>query len=80
MPQGRAGGLSTLLQRVRRHALQTPRRCTAPNSISPQVGVNVPLIVRLEGTNVERGKEILRTSGLDLITARCAGCSRSIQI
>lgn len=34
-----------------------------------QVGVNVPLIVRLEGTNVERGKEILRTSGLDLITA-----------
>ena len=35
-----------------------------------QVGVKVPLIVRLEGTNVERGKEILRTSGLDLITAR----------
>ena len=28
-----------------------------------QVGVNVPLIVRLEGTNVERGKEILKTSG-----------------
>lgn len=34
-----------------------------------QVGVNVPLIVRLEGTNVERGKEILRTSGMALITA-----------
>jgi succinyl-CoA synthetase beta subunit len=34
-----------------------------------QVGVKVPLIVRLEGTNVERGKEILRTSGMDLITA-----------
>jgi len=37
-----------------------------------QVGVKVPLIVRLEGTNVERGKEILRSSGMDLITARCA--------
>lgn len=35
----------------------------------PQVGVQVPLIVRLEGTNVERGKEILASSGLDLITA-----------
>ncbi|KAI7836379.1 hypothetical protein COHA_009742 [Chlorella ohadii] len=34
-----------------------------------QVGVKVPLIVRLEGTNVERGKEILRSSGMDLITA-----------
>lgn len=51
-------------------------RCThtpmAPPSDPPQVGVKVPLIVRLEGTNVERGKEILRTSGLDLITAGCA--------
>jgi succinyl-CoA synthetase beta subunit len=29
-----------------------------------QVGVKVPVVVRLEGTNVERGQEILRTSGL----------------
>ncbi|PSC67908.1 Succinyl-ligase [ADP-forming] subunit mitochondrial [Micractinium conductrix] len=34
-----------------------------------QVGVNVPLIVRLEGTNVERGKEILKTSAMNLISA-----------
>lgn len=31
--------------------------------------LQVPLIVRLEGTNVERGKEILKTSGMDIITA-----------
>ena len=34
-----------------------------------QVGVNVPLIVRLEGTNVERGKEIIKSSGIDITTA-----------
>jgi succinyl-CoA synthetase beta subunit len=34
-----------------------------------QVGVKVPLIVRLEGTNVERGKEIIRESGLTIIAA-----------
>jgi succinyl-CoA synthetase beta subunit len=33
------------------------------------VGIKVPLIVRLEGTNVERGKEILKSSGLDIIAA-----------
>lgn len=36
---------------------------------APQVGVKVPLIVRLEGTNVERGKEILASSNVDIITA-----------
>lgn len=34
-----------------------------------QVGVKVPLVVRLEGTNVERGKEILASSGMNLISA-----------
>jgi succinyl-CoA synthetase beta subunit len=29
----------------------------------------VPLVVRLEGTNVERGKELLAKSGLDIIPA-----------
>ena len=29
-----------------------------------KVGVNVPVVVRLEGTNVERGREILLESGL----------------
>jgi succinyl-CoA synthetase beta subunit len=34
-----------------------------------QVGIKVPLIVRLEGTNVERGREILADSDIDIITA-----------
>ncbi|MBF0589387.1 MAG: ADP-forming succinate--CoA ligase subunit beta [Magnetococcales bacterium] len=34
-----------------------------------QVDVNVPLIVRLEGTNVDQGRKILADSGLPLITA-----------
>jgi succinyl-CoA synthetase beta subunit len=34
-----------------------------------QVGVNVPLVVRLEGTNVELGKKLLTDSGLPLTTA-----------
>ena len=29
----------------------------------------MPLIVRLEGTNVEEGKRILRTSDVDIIAA-----------
>lgn len=34
-----------------------------------RVGLSVPLVVRLEGTNVEEGKRILADSGLDVITA-----------
>ncbi len=32
-----------------------------------EVGLKVPLVVRLEGTNVELGKEIIRNSGLNVI-------------
>jgi succinyl-CoA synthetase beta subunit len=35
-----------------------------------EVGVEVPVIVRLEGTNVETGRELLKESGLDIIAAR----------
>jgi succinyl-CoA synthetase beta subunit len=34
-----------------------------------EVGLKVPLVVRLEGTNVELGKQILRDSGLNLVAA-----------
>ena len=30
------------------------------------MGVNIPMVVRLEGTNVEQGQEILRNSGLEI--------------
>lgn len=36
---------------------------------SKEVGLKVPLVVRLEGTNVEKGKQILKDSGLNLIAA-----------
>ena len=32
-------------------------------------GVEVPVIVRLEGTNVDKGRELLASSGLDIISA-----------
>ena len=34
-----------------------------------EVGLQVPLVVRLEGTNVELGKTILGQSGLNVIPA-----------
>ncbi len=34
-----------------------------------EMGIRVPLVVRLEGTNVERGREILSQSGLDIVSA-----------
>jgi len=33
------------------------------------IGVDIPMVVRLEGTNVEKGQEILRTSGLKFTVA-----------
>jgi succinyl-CoA synthetase beta subunit len=38
-------------------------------SAAKEVGLPVPVVVRLEGTNVELGKKILAESGLPLITA-----------
>ena len=34
-----------------------------------EVGLEVPLVVRLEGTNVDQGKEIIASSGLNVIAA-----------
>jgi succinyl-CoA synthetase beta subunit len=34
-----------------------------------ETGLEVPLVVRLEGTNVEQGKKIIARSGLNVITA-----------
>ena len=38
-----------------------------------QVGIHVPLVVRLEGTNVDQGKEILEKSGIDIVVADSLG-------
>jgi succinyl-CoA synthetase beta subunit len=34
-----------------------------------EVGVSVPVVVRLEGTNVDKGRKLLADSGFDIITA-----------
>ena len=34
-----------------------------------EVGLKVPLVVRLEGTNVDAGKQIIRDSGLNVVPA-----------
>jgi succinyl-CoA synthetase beta subunit len=34
-----------------------------------KTGISVPVVVRMEGTNIEEGRRILAESGLDLITA-----------
>jgi succinyl-CoA synthetase beta subunit len=34
-----------------------------------EVGLKVPLVVRLEGTNVDAGKKIVRDSGLNVVPA-----------
>ena len=35
-----------------------------------KTGINIPVIVRMEGTNVEKGKEILSSSNLELTSAK----------
>ena len=37
------------------------------------VNLSVPLVVRLEGTNVDLGKEILENSGLPIVSASDLG-------
>lgn len=34
-----------------------------------EVGINIPVVVRLEGTNVEKGRDMLGQSGLNIISA-----------
>jgi len=34
-----------------------------------KTGITVPVVIRMEGTNVEAGRKILAESGLQLITA-----------
>ncbi len=42
-----------------------------------EVSLNVPLVVRLEGTNVDKGKEIMNASGLPIISADDLGDAAS---
>jgi succinyl-CoA synthetase beta subunit len=41
----------------------------SPGAAARELGLKVPLVVRLEGTNVELGKKIISESGLNVIPA-----------
>ena len=56
----------------RDHAVRRHRRRRSSRR-RRQVGLKVPLVVRLEGTNVEQGREILAASGLNIIAAADMG-------
>ena len=55
------------------HVVQNQFAFDLMGSINPldrlQVGLKVPLVVRLEGTNVELGKQMLAESGLNIVAA-----------
>jgi succinyl-CoA synthetase beta subunit len=38
-----------------------------------ELGVRVPIVIRMEGTNVEEGKQMLRESALNFTTANSMG-------
>ena len=61
---GNAGGFDE----TPRHEMG-PLREAEQRAAAKEVGLSVPLVVRMEGTNVEQGKKILADSGLDIITA-----------
>ena len=43
------------------------------------IGINLPVVVRLEGTNMEEGRDILKNSGLDFeVAADMADAARII--
>ncbi|UOQ43067.1 ADP-forming succinate--CoA ligase subunit beta [Halobacillus salinarum] len=47
-----------------------------------QIGLTLPLVVRLEGTNVEQGKKILEESGLNITSAdsMAAGAQKIVEL
>jgi succinyl-CoA synthetase beta subunit len=49
--------------------MQCDRIARAIIASAKTVGFKVPLVVRLEGTNAELGKQIINESGLDVIAA-----------
>lgn len=51
-------------------------------SAAREVDLKIPLVVRLEGTNVERGKQLLAESGLDIVAAAdlAEGAEKAVQL
>ena len=50
--------------------LRCDRLATGVVEVAKKIGIKVPVVIRMEGTNVEEGRRILNESGLNLITAK----------
>jgi len=50
--------------------LRCDRLASGVVEAAKKVGIKVPVVIRMEGTNVEEGRRILDESGLNLITAK----------
>ena len=48
---------------------RTPPALPPATAAAREVSLHVPLVVRLEGTNVDLGKKILADSGLPIVSA-----------
>ena len=57
------------------YAVLSGRKLLASGVIAAvkELGVPVPIVIRMEGTNVEEGKRMLRESGLNFATADSMG-------
>jgi len=70
---GGSGGLSGREKSAVESAEDDQQAGSLPNAAGPpaqkKIGVNVPVVVRMEGTNVEMGKQILADAGLNFTSA-----------
>jgi succinyl-CoA synthetase beta subunit len=66
-------GLKAILVNIFGGIMKCDTIATGVVTAAKQVSLNVPLVVRLEGTNVDLGKQILKDSGLPIISASNMG-------
>jgi succinyl-CoA synthetase beta subunit len=66
-------GLKAILVNIFGGIMKCDTIATGVVTAARQVSLNVPLVVRLEGTNVDLGKKILADSGLPIISASDMG-------
>jgi succinyl-CoA synthetase beta subunit len=66
-------GLRAILVNIFGGIMKCDVIATGVVTAAKQVGLTVPLVVRLEGTNVDLGKKILAESGLPIISANDMG-------
>jgi succinyl-CoA synthetase beta subunit len=63
------GNVRAVLINIFGGIVRTDMVATGVVEAARKIGVSVPVVVRLEGTNVERGREVIEQSGLGFVTA-----------